>query len=490
VATNALELGIDIGDLSASIMVGYPGTISSTWQQAGRAGRGTADSLAILITSANPLDQYLAHHSEYIFDKYPEQALINPDNLLILLGHIRCALSELPFQERDSFGEFSSEGTQELLNYLMENGQAHLAGKRYFWTVDAAPSQDLSLRTASPKKVVLQTHHNGLPRVIGEVDYESALWMVHPQAIYLHESQVYLVEDLDLQNKIATLHQAELDFYTEDLSETTVNLVELIQQKPIQGAIASYGDLQVTTQVVGFRRIKWITNEHLEICPLDLPPTKLLTKGYWLSIENETVERLKEQRLWSNQPNDYGSNWKTLKEQVHLRDGYRCQVCGVRESERAHDVHHKVPFRRFLSALEANQPDNLITLCTKCHQKVELNIRMRSGLAGLSYLLENLAPLFLMCDPRDLRVHIDQQSSLADQKPTVVIFDRVPGGIGLCERLYEICTDLLFRARQLVVECECEDGCPACVGPAGENGIGGKQETLAILDILVGAGDL
>jgi DEAD/DEAH box helicase domain-containing protein len=159
-------------------------------------------------------------------------------------------------------------------------------------------------------------------------------------------------------------------------------------------------------------------------------------------------------------------------------------ACVVPEQGRSHDVHHKVPFRAFSSPEEANQLHNLITLCPACHHRVETSIRMRSGLAGLAYSLSNLAPLFVMCDTRDLGVHSDPQSSLAEGKPVVILFDRIPAGIGLSEKLYELHNELILRAFEMVSQCECVDGCPSCVGPAGENGTGGKRESLALLEAL------
>jgi DEAD/DEAH box helicase domain-containing protein len=198
------------------------------------------------------------------------------------------------------------------------------------------------------------------------------------------------------------------------------------------------------------------------------------------------VAALSEQGLWSNAPNDYGPGWTRLREQVRARDGYRCQACGTPEQDRAHDVHHKIPFRTFPSPEQANQMGNLITLCPTCHRLVEASVRVRSGLAGLAFTLGNLAPLFLMCDAGDLGVHSDPTSPLADGQPAVVLYDQVPAGIGFSARLFELHADLIARARELVTDCECADGCPSCIGPGGENGSGGKRETLAILEALTG----
>jgi DEAD/DEAH box helicase domain-containing protein len=215
-----------------------------------------------------------------------------------------------------------------------------------------------------------------------------------------------------------------------------------------------------------------------------LPPTELMTTGYWLALTEETVERLRNQGLWTSDPNDYGPNWPTQRDRARARDGYRCQNCGAPEQGRAHHVHHKIPFRGFASYRQANQLSNLVTLCSRCHRRAELAVRMRSGLAGLAFALGHLAPLFLMCDARDVGVHSDPQSPLADGQPAVVIYDQVPAGIGFSERLFELHDELMARAYELVAACECTDGCPSCVGPAGEDGLGGKRETLAIVEAL------
>jgi DEAD/DEAH box helicase domain-containing protein len=486
VATNALELGIDIGGMGAAVLTGYPGTIAGTWQQAGRAGRQTEASLAALITTANPLDQFLARHPDYFFGRSPEQALINPDNLLILLGHLRCAAFELPFRAGESFGHLEGAQVAEFLQFLQQAGVLHQSGDRYFWMADRYPAQDISLRNASLETVVLQARDGDEWTTIGQVDQASAHWMVHPGAVYLHEGQAYLVEELDLEQHIARLRPADVDYYTQPRLETTVQLLDKVDEAEVRGATKAHGEIAVTCQVVGFRKVKWFTQEQLGLGEVSLPPTELRTTGYWLALSEDTVTRLREEGLWSSDPNEYGPNWLAQRDRARARDGYRCQACGLPESGGAHDVHHKIPFRAFASYREANELSNLVTLCPRCHHRAELAVRMRSGLAGLSFALGHLAPLFLMCDARDLGVHSDPHSPLADSRPAVVIYDQVPAGIGFSQRLFELHDELLARAYELVAACECADGCPSCVGPAGEGGIGGKRETLAILETLVG----
>jgi DEAD/DEAH box helicase domain-containing protein len=491
VATNALELGIDIGGLGAAVLVGYPGTIASTWQQAGRAGRGDDSAVAVLIATPSPLDQFLAHHPDYFFARSPEQALVNPDHLLILLNHLRCAAFELPFRPGEGFGRLPVEQVREFLDVLVNNQELHFSDDKYFWMADAYPAAAVSLRSASPQNILLHVEDGQAPHVLGEVDLASAAWMVHPHAVYLHEGQQYFVQELNLERNAATLIPVALDYFTEPLRQTEVNLIATTESADIRGGTKAYGELQVTTRVSGFRKRGWQSGENLGEEPLDLPPSELQTTGYWIAISEETVDALATDGLWTNAPNDYGPGWDKLRLKVRTRDEFRCQVCGRPEAGREHDVHHKVPFRQFrdesgrLLRERANQMDNLVTLCPDCHRKAEQNVRMRSGLAGLATVLGQLAPLFLMCDSGDLGVHYDPQAGFADARPAVVLFDQVPAGIGFSQKLFELHSELLQRALELVVECECEDGCPSCVGPAGENGIGGKKETLEILRRLV-----
>ena len=481
VTTNALELGIDIGGLGAAVLVGYPGTIASVWQQAGRAGRGDDPALAVLVASASPLDQFLAHHPDYFFGRSPEQALIAPDHLIILLNHLRCAMFELPFQKGEGFGSLPAETVQEYLEFLVTGQEAHLSQDKYFWMADSYPAASLSLRSASPENVVLQVEDGGAPWTLGEVDMASAPWMVHPNAVYLHEGQQYFVQDLDLTKQTATLIPVALDYYTEPQRQSEVKLLTKSDLADVPGGQKGWGELQVTLHVTGFKKIRWFTRDNLGLEPLDLPPSDFQTTGYWLALSEQLIESLRAAGAWTNDQNKYGRDWNRLRDAVRLRDGYRCQVCGTSESAgRQHDVHHKVPFRAFASAADANRMENLISLCPACHRKAEQNVRMRSGLAGLGNVLGQLAPLFLMCDPGDLGIDTDPSPATLGQ-PGIVIYDDVPAGIGFSQKLFELHNELMQRALELVSECDCQDGCPSCVGPGGENGVGGKVETLEIL---------
>ena len=506
VATNALELGIDIGGLGAAILVGYPGSVASAWQQAGRAGRGDAPAAAVLVASSLPLDQFLAHHPEYFLERSPEQALINPDHLLILLEHLRCALFELPFEKGEHFGRMDVD---EFLEFLAANREAHFSNDKFFLMADQYPAANISLRSASSESIVIQTIDDPSsslpsPQTIGEIDLASAFWMTHPQAIYMHQGQQYFVHSLDLERHIASVTAVSLDYYTQPQRRTELALLSVLERASAPGGEKGYGEIQVTAQVVGFKKLRWFTHENLGEEPLDLPHSEMQTTGYWLGLSDETLAHLRLAGTWINDPNDYGPLWPQIRERVRARDGYKCQVCGRPEQSRPHDVHHKIPFRMFMKGTptspdvgsqsremlqsviaRANQLDNLTTLCPDCHKKAEAAVRVRSGLAGLSYVLGNLAPLFLMCDPGDLGAHIEPVGTADFPQPAVVLYDLVPAGIGFSQKLFELHDQLVQSALELVSACPCVDGCPSCVGPGGENGRGGKQETLAILKQLV-----
>ncbi|MGE5263029.1 MAG: Zn-binding domain-containing protein, partial [Acidobacteriota bacterium] len=388
------------------------------------------------------------------------------------------------------FGRVDPSRVDEFLQFLVEAGLVHHSGDKYFWMADQYPADGVSLRSASADTVVLQvtwsTERGPETQSIGQVDLASAYWMVHPQAIYLHEGQSFVVEALDLEQNVAHLQLVDADYYTEPRSETTVRLLDKLAQAPANGARKAHGEIAVTTQVTGFKKLKWFTYENLGEGVVSLPPTELHTTGYWLALSEETVQALRAQGLWTNDPNDYGPNLQAQRERARARDGFRCQICGTPEVGRPqHDVHHKIPFRAFPSYAQANELDNLVTLCSNCHHRAEMGVRLKSGLAGLAYSLGHIAPFFLMCDGRDIGVHSDPKSPLAEGQPSVAIYDSIPAGIGFSERLFELHDEMLVRTHELVSGCECEDGCPSCVGPGGENGYGGKRETRALLEKLV-----
>ncbi len=471
VATNALELGIDIGRLQAAVLTGFPGTIASAWQQAGRAGRRQEASLAALVAGGGPLDQYIVQHPDYFFGRSPEHALINPDNLVILTEHLRCAAFELPFRVGERFGRFAF--TEDVLAMLAEEGEVQQAGDRWFWMSEGYPAGDVSLRTASADRVLIMQATDGA--VIGEMDRETAPSLLHPGAVYLHEGRTYLVEALDWEAGHGMVSPVDVDYYTRSISEARARVLAIHQQAEDGPLLRGYGDLEIRSRVTGYRRVKRWTHETMGFGEVDLPETVLETTGYWLAVADELVDALREMNLWESDPNDYGPNWPEQRAKARQRDGYRCTLCGAAEQPgRRHDVHHIRPFRSFgyipgvnENYRQANRLENLRTLCRACHRKVERGQRLRSGLSGLAYLLHNLAPLHLMCDPSDLGYLVDPRARHTD-RATIILYDKAPAGIGLSERLYDLQPQLLTAALDVVSACGCARGCPACVGPASE----------------------
>ena len=289
VATNALELGIDIGGLDAAVLLGYPGSVASTWQQAGRAGRRAGVSAAVLVANSTPLNQFIARNPDYLFDAPVEQARINPDNLQILLSHVKCAAFELPFAAGERFG---GEDLVEILRFLEEQRLLHRAGGRWHWTSESYPADAVSLRSVSSDNFVVQDVTPGRPpRVIGEVDYDSAPAMVHEKAVYLLEGRAYLVEAYDHQQRRAQVREAELDYYTQAISSTSVRVLDRFAEETLHGARRSHGDVHVANRVVGFKKIKFWTNENVGSGELSMPENEMHTSAYWLTLPRELLFR-------------------------------------------------------------------------------------------------------------------------------------------------------------------------------------------------------
>jgi DEAD/DEAH box helicase domain-containing protein len=520
VATNALELGIDIGQLQAAVLCGYPGAIASTWQQMGRAGRSQEAALAILVATGGALDQYVIRHPEFLFERTPEQALVNPDNLLLLVDQMRCAAFELPFAPGEPFG--NSPHGEAVLALLAEQGELHAEHGQHFWAGSAYPARMVNLRSSGSDTVTIQAagaHQGpgpdgrpGPPTVIGGLEQASAALLLHDGAIYLHEGQSYVVDSLDLENALALVSPVEVDYYTSALAETEIAVLEQHEQRAASGALAAHGELRVSVQVGGYRRVKRFTHETLGVFPLDYPPMILETNGYWCTVLPEAQAALEAAGQWRDSVNDYGPNWEEQRQQVRARDGYRCTQCGLAEAQgRQHDVHHLVPFRTFGYVpglndfyMQANRLSNLVLVCRSCHHRLEAGVRVRSGLDGVAYALANLAPLYLMCDPQDIGVHVvrgalpgarrylansETANAAARQLPTLYLYERIAAGLGFSARLFELHATLLAAAHDLITHCGCPYGCPACVGPVLENEgamLDTKQLALAVLGELTG----
>ena len=486
VATNALELGIDIGGVDLVLLAGYPGTITSTRQRAGRAGRKNNESAAILIASANPLDQFLCHHPEYLLERSPEMALIDPDNPLILIQQIQCAAFELPFLKGDSFGSLDWPQLAEYLEVLEVQGTILRKFDRFFWLSESYPTSSISLRSTATRAISLQLNSEEGKRIIGEVDYASSLWMTHPGAVYLHEGEPYLVESLDLENNIALLNSALPSYFTEPIKSQEIQIIRDMDVLQDQVSEIHFSEIEVTTRIESFKKIDWETRTILAIEPLSLPETVLHTFGYWIMPKPETVEKMRAEKMWLSDPNEYGPNWEKQRTLARQRDLFRCRMCGLPEDGKPHHVHHKIPFRMFSSAELANQLDNLITLCPGCHRLAEINVRIRSAISGLKYSLYHLAPLLVMCDENDIGSYADPAADFAARQPVILLYDAIPAGMGLTQTLFKQHQNLLSNANDLIRDCGCMDGCPSCVGPVSESGIGGKKETKFLLELLIG----
>lgn len=480
VATSALELGIDIGELESVILVGYPGSIATTLQRAGRAGRKHQDSLALLVATNDAMDQYLAKHPEYLTNS-PEKALVDPNNLLVLYQHLRCATFELPFSPDEGFGPLSARNLSGLFQALNASGEVLDRNDTHYWVADAYPSAETSLRSSTPNVVSLMVAGAEKPELIGQMDAHSAEWLVHPQAVYLHEAETYLVENLDLQNGVCNLKQARPDYYTLPTIKTTIDRFEQSTSQPLGSSLIAAGSLSLSIKVEGFHKIRWQTNETLERLPLDLPARGLETQGAWFAISEKLVSRLKNLELWNADPNDYGPGWASLRQKILHRDQQKCAVCHQNFAPADLHVHHIQPFKTFAGPDQANTPSNLVTLCTHCHALVESRVRVISGMAGAKHALRNIAPLLIMCDDADIAMLSEPKSILNDSQPAIMVYDSIPGGVGLSAQLYEDHRFWLERAAEMIEGCPCEDGCPACVGPFGEEGYGSKRESLALL---------
>lgn len=279
VATNALELGIDIGSLDAVVMAGYPGTIAGFRQRAGRAGRRQSPSMAVLITSANPLDQFLARQPNYLIRKTPERALVQPDNVDILLAHLRCAAFELPFSIGEKFGSLGAEDAETALEYLTAEGDFSLSRNRYYYIGDTYPAVDISLRNIQAQRVVVIDQESS--QAIAEVDLHTAKLELHQQAIYLNEGQTYQVEKLDLESKKAFLKKGEPIYYTTPISSVALTVIEERRHQSLPGGTARIGDVKVTEKITGFKKIRFHSHENLGYGDVHLPEESMETESIW-----------------------------------------------------------------------------------------------------------------------------------------------------------------------------------------------------------------
>ncbi len=292
--TNALELGIDIGSLDACLMVGYPGSIASTWQQAGRAGRKQDDSVAILIAREDPIDQYLMQHPEYFFDQPHEEAIIDQENPYILYGHARCATQELPVTGDDV--EFFGEYLGGIMQIILDRREVQEINGRWFWRGPAYPAGDVSLRSADEHNYVIQELDSG--KVIGEMDEWGAFTQLHSEAIYMHDGETYFVEELNLTQRIAYVRKRDIDYFTMSVDKTSIKLVEDPDEPPVTSrwriSEIGNGPAEVTDLVYMFRKIKFYESDSIGFGNLDLPAIDLDTVAFWLMPPRHVLEKVRE----------------------------------------------------------------------------------------------------------------------------------------------------------------------------------------------------
>ena len=422
VTTSALELGIDIGSLDACVMAGYAGSIASTWQRAGRAGRRSGTSCAVFVASSAPLDQFIVQHPDYFFGSSPEHGHIQPDNLEILVNHLKCAAFELPLSPDEKFGGVD---LPDLCERLAEAGFLHQSGNNWHWVQESYPADTISLRSVTSDNFIIidiTGGDAGKPEVIGEVDFTSALTTVHEKAIYIHQGQQYHVDRLEFDHRKAYVKRVNVDYYTDAIRYTQVRVLEIAEELASPGPAAhAHGDVLVRSQVVGFKKIKFFTNENIGAGKLELPENEMHTTSFWVTLNHALLQSL--------------------------------------------------PF--------------------------PLSDR-QSGIFGLLHALASMATLLLMCDRADLGTAVGERmagtgsevewrefSASGVEKeffePNLYVYDAYPGGIGFSEPLYHAYNVLLAQTRELIEACPCENGCPSCVGPAGEKSERAKEVALAIL---------
>ncbi len=396
VSTNALELGIDIGGLDASIMAGFPGSIASSWQQAGRAGRRATVSLSILVASSSPTDQFIIRHPEYFFSRSPECGQIDPSNIFIQTDQLKCAVFELPFADGESFGE----GSPELLQFLAEQGVIRHTGKKWYWADRSYPAENVSLRTSGPENVVIVDATQGRNEVIGEMDMPSAKLLIFDNAIYIHMGDQYVVRKLDLENRRCHVETADTDYYTDSIVKTDIKVLHQDEEGQAAGVRTVLGDILVRTQATKFKKLKFHTNENIGYGDITLPPDEMHTRSAVLLFG------------------------------------------------------------------EGSDAGRLVAALPEPHKGALMR--------RLGNLAKTVAPVFLLCDSRDLGVSERVRDPHFDC-PCLYVFDQYPGGIGLSEGFLRDLPRILRGAAEQVEQCPCQNGCPSCVGAPEEDVVPGER---------------
>jgi DEAD/DEAH box helicase domain-containing protein len=435
VTTNALELGIDIGSLDVAVLAGYPGTIASTWQRAGRAGRRQGTSAAVLVASSAPLDQFVVQNPDYFFGRSPEHGYVNPDNLQILLNHLKCAAFELPLREDEKFGAYD---LKTLCAFLEESRFLHRSGDGWHWVSESYPADAISLRSVSSDNFVIVDTGSG-PRVIGEVDFSSALTTLHEGAIYLQDGAQYHVERLDYGDRKAYVHQVESEHFTDAIDYTRITVLEKLDSCSLGAGLKNHGEVRVNTQVVGFKKIKFGSMENIGSGRLSLPEQEMHTTAFWITLPHALLEAL-----------PYNSTEKM--------DG----VNGLVHASSAIATLLVMSDARDLGAAVGENPGSAAPDLGTIRPAAQIS-KLRPGLGGGG----------------------GSQIPASFFEPNIYLYDKYAGGIGLSEPLFRMGEELVQNTRKLISGCLCVCGCPSCVGPVGEIGERGKEVALAILLQLV-----
>jgi DEAD/DEAH box helicase domain-containing protein len=409
VATSALELGIDIGSLDAVVCAGYPGSIAALWQRFGRAGRRSGRSVAVLVASSAPVDQYFAREPNVLLGAAAEEARIDAGNVEIVLQHLKCAAFELPFASRgnapgptpERYASLGEEDTEEALRFLGRHGVVHESAGRFHWSADAYPANHVSLRNIGWDNFVIIDREMG--RTIAELDWRSAHTMLHEQAIYQHEAEQYQVEKLDYENQKAFVTKVKPDYFTTAMVSRKVSILERTAAAPHGACTFAWGEVSVIEKVTGYKKIKFHTHENAGYGDVRLPDMQMHTTSFWLTVP-----------------------WSEL------------DVASARATPRGAPKVAPSHIGR-AAAIDA--------------------------LAGIGRALETVATIALMCEPHDIGQALGDPASSDHFDATLFLFDHVPGGVGLAERIFEKAAQLLVRTRTMVASCACEQGCPACVGP-------------------------
>lgn len=428
VATNALELGIDVGELDAVVCAGYPGSVAATWQRFGRAGRRQAPSIAVLVASSNPIDQYLTREPRFLFGRPAEEARIDPDNVELFVQHLKCASFELPFATDEAYADVDREVTQDALAYLARNGVLHKSGTRWHWIADQYPAQSVGLRSSGMDNfVVIDAEHN---KAIGEVDWRGAHTSLFEQAIYQLEADTYQVERLDYDNRKAFVRKVDADYFTDASTSVSVQVLDEGEGASVFALpenVCALGEVEVIERVTGFKKVKFFTHENLGYGDVRLPEITMQTSAFWLTFPEERVQAL-----------------AAIEDEIGRVRGRSAVLEGIR------GVAH---------ALEA-----VASLALMCDPR-DLGYTLGDKSDGTSRPMKSGAPGF---------------------DPTIFLYDNAAGGVGLSARAFELRENLLVQARELIESCPCSEGCPACVSPGEGRGLMARK-SIAI-ELLVDAG--